>query len=165
QPRARERLRALGPAGLEPLAMLLHVGVAGAGQAVDDRLRRGATLRLAVGADRAEHAVTELRIEVALEEVGRLHDVHVRVHEPESIFHRTLLTCVDEPFRRVDEPSRISCRPRNERRDTARAPAQDRSARRRAPAARRAPWPARWRLPAARAPLRRRGPARPDRPW
>ncbi len=34
-----------------------------------------------------DHPVAELRIQVPLEEIGRLHDVHVGVDEAEVVFH------------------------------------------------------------------------------
>jgi len=35
--------------------------------------------------------VPELRIEIPLEEIGRFHDVHVGIDEPETVFHEVLL--------------------------------------------------------------------------
>ena len=52
-----------------------------------DRETRWPALRPAVGSHLHGHAVPELRIEIPVEEIGRLHDVHVGVHEPETIFH------------------------------------------------------------------------------
>src|SRR5262249_4318737 len=43
------------------------------------------------GADRDADPVPELRVEVALEEVRRLHDVHVAVDEAQSILHSDFL--------------------------------------------------------------------------
>ncbi len=86
QPRAGERLRAVrarGPAAAA-LAILLQLGVHRGGQPVDDDR---AALGPAVGPDREDHPVAELRIQVPLEEIGRLHDVHVRIDEAEVVFH------------------------------------------------------------------------------
>jgi len=33
----------------------------------------------------------ELRVQIAVKEIGRLHDVHVGVDEAQSVFHVTLL--------------------------------------------------------------------------
>src|SRR5207245_1712593 len=50
-----------------------------------------AALGATVGADRDADPVLELRIQIAVEEIRRLHDVHVAVHEPEPVLHGTLL--------------------------------------------------------------------------
>jgi hypothetical protein len=36
-------------------------------------------------------AVLEGGIQVAVEEIGRFHDVHVGIDEPQAVLHRTLL--------------------------------------------------------------------------
>jgi hypothetical protein len=36
--------------------------------------------------------MAELRVEIPLEQIGRLHDVHVGIDEPETILHDVLLT-------------------------------------------------------------------------
>src|SRR6185369_3885381 len=89
QPRARQGLRAVGVRGARPraLAVLLQLGVLGGRQAVDDD---GAPTRAAVLADGKDDALFESRVEVAPEQVGRFHDVHVAIHEPESVFHDAL---------------------------------------------------------------------------
>src|SRR5207253_5040517 len=45
----------------------------------------------AVRSHRHADAVFELRIQIPLEEIGRLHDVHVGVDESETVFHEVLL--------------------------------------------------------------------------
>ena len=45
----------------------------------------------AVGVDGKLHPAPEPRIEVPLEQIWRLHDVHVAVDEPEPVFHDALL--------------------------------------------------------------------------
>jgi hypothetical protein len=89
KPRAGQRLGAVGAdsARAAALAVLLHLRVHGGGQPVDDD---GAALGAPVRADRKNHPVAEPRVQVPLEEIGRLHDVHVRVDEPEIVFHHTL---------------------------------------------------------------------------
>ena len=57
-------------------------------------------------ADREDDAVLESRIQVALEQVGRFHDMHVAVHESQSILHRALLW-----FLTAIELSRLMVRP------------------------------------------------------
>jgi hypothetical protein len=71
-------------------AILLEVTVAG-GLPIDDDGAARAPARTAVGAHQGADAVLELRIEVPVEEVGRLHDVHVTVDEAQSVFHGVLL--------------------------------------------------------------------------
>ena len=78
----------VGRARAGPLPVLLQLGVLGGRQAVDDD---GAAAGAPVLADREDDAVLESRIQVALEQVGRFHDVHVAVHESQSILHRALL--------------------------------------------------------------------------
>jgi hypothetical protein len=66
---------------------LLHLGVLRRRQTVDhDR----AAARPAVGADLEHDAILEARVQIALEEVHRLHDVHVAVDKPQAILHRVL---------------------------------------------------------------------------
>src|SRR5215470_11328546 len=89
QARARERLGAVRGARLAALAVLLQLGIHCCGQAVDDD---GAALGPAVAGDGQEHPAPEPWIEVLLEKIRRLHDVHVAVDEPEPIFHDALLT-------------------------------------------------------------------------
>ena len=87
EPRAGERLRAVGAAGAAPFPVLLQLGVLRRREAVDhDR----AAPRLAVGPDRRRHAVLEPWIQIPLEQIHRLHDVHVAIHKPQSILHATL---------------------------------------------------------------------------
>src|SRR5206468_1386546 len=81
---------ALRPAAAHALPVLLQVHV-GRRQAVDDGQAGRSALRLAVGADRPADPVLELRIQITVEEVRWLHDVHVAVHEPEPVLHGTLL--------------------------------------------------------------------------
>jgi hypothetical protein len=86
QPRAGERLGAVRARGPAPaaLAVLLQLGVHRGGQAVDDDR---AALGPPVGPDRQDHPVAKLRIQVPLEEIGRLHDVHIGVDEAQVVFH------------------------------------------------------------------------------
>jgi hypothetical protein len=70
--------------------VLLHIGVARPRQPVDDDLGGGRALGTAVGADRDLHPVPERRVQIPLEQIGRLHDVHVGVDEPQAVFHDTL---------------------------------------------------------------------------
>src|SRR6185503_11938105 len=51
------------------------------------RLAGNSAARLAVGANQRADPGLEPGVEVALEEVVRLHDVHVAVDEPKSILH------------------------------------------------------------------------------
>jgi len=46
--------------------------------------------RPAVGPDLKRDAVLEPRVQVAVEEVHRLHDVHVAIDEPQAVLHRVL---------------------------------------------------------------------------
>jgi len=46
--------------------------------------------RPAVGAHLQVHAVLEPCVQIAVEEVHRLHDVHVAVDEPKAVLHRVL---------------------------------------------------------------------------
>ena len=43
--------------------------------------------RLAVGSDGTRHPVAKRGIQVAIEQIGGFHDVHVTVDESQSIFH------------------------------------------------------------------------------
>src|SRR5262249_39114642 len=94
QARARERLGAVRGARLAALAVLLQLGIHRGGQAVDDD---GAALGPPIGADGQLHSTPEPRIEVLLEQIRWLHDVHVAVDEPEPIFHDPLLTWLSTP--------------------------------------------------------------------
>src|SRR5215475_10218923 len=68
--------------------MLLELGVHGIGLIVDhDR----AAARAAISADRQDHAAPELGVQVFLEEIGWLHDVHVAIDESQAILHSVLL--------------------------------------------------------------------------
>jgi hypothetical protein len=49
-----------------------------------------ASPRASVGPHRDTDAALERRVQVAIEEVGRLHDVHVGVDEAQSFFHGDL---------------------------------------------------------------------------
>src|SRR6185436_2472562 len=70
------------------LAVLLHVEIARRRQPVDhDR----PALRPPVGPHRQQYALAEARVEIALEEIGRLHDVHIGIDEPQVVFHWLLL--------------------------------------------------------------------------
>ena len=89
-PRSREGLSALRRARAAPLPVLLQVGVRG-GQPVDEDQAGRAATRAAVDSHRHADAVLERRVQIALEEVRRFHDVHVGVDEPEAIFHDILL--------------------------------------------------------------------------
>jgi len=91
EPRSRERLAALGGAGAVPLPVLLQVGVRDGHPVDDDQAGGPAPRRAAVGAHRHADAVFELGVQIALEEVGRFHDVHVGVDEPEAVLHGILL--------------------------------------------------------------------------
>src|SRR5439155_25670774 len=86
-PRAREWLAALRRAGTMPLPVLLQVGVRDRHPVDDDQAGSPAPSRSAVGSHRYADAVLKLRVQVALEEVGRFHDVHVGVDEAEAVFH------------------------------------------------------------------------------
>src|SRR5262249_42034421 len=99
-PRARQELRALRVAAAHALAVLLEVHVGG-GKPIDQRQPRRAALGPPVAPDLHGHAVLELRVEVALEEIGRLHHVHVGVDEPEPIFHGGSSSAEDATARAV----------------------------------------------------------------
>src|SRR5262249_22349948 len=51
---------------------------------------RRPAIRAAIGADRHADAVLEPRVQIPVEEIGWLHDVHVRIDEPEAVLHRIL---------------------------------------------------------------------------
>jgi hypothetical protein len=90
QPRPGEGLGALGRSAPDALPVLLQVGVRG-GQPVDEGEAGGAPKRAAVRAHGHADAMLELRVQIPIEEIGRLHDVHVGVDEAQSVFHLTLL--------------------------------------------------------------------------
>ena len=81
--RARERLTLIGGDGLAAFPVLLQVVVAGPGQAVDRHL---CAARPSGGAD---DPVTELGVEVAVEQIGRLHHMHIAINEPQTVFHHS----------------------------------------------------------------------------
>src|SRR4029434_9406132 len=82
-----QRLRAVRGARAAAFPVLLHLGIHRGGQAVDDDR---APTWLAVGADHAADAVLEPRIQIAIEQFDRLHDVHVAVNEAKPVFHDVL---------------------------------------------------------------------------
>src|SRR4030095_16710739 len=93
--------------GAAAFPVLLHLGVHRGGQAVDDDR---APTGLAVGADHAADAVLEPRIEIAIEQVDRLHDVHVAVNEAKPVFHDVLPGVALSPLSPVPAGATISCR-------------------------------------------------------
>src|SRR5262249_57556079 len=60
-------------------------------QPIDQDLPGRAAIGPAVRADPHADAVLERRIEIAVEQIRRFHDVHVGVDEPKSILHGVLL--------------------------------------------------------------------------
>jgi len=83
----RQGLGAVRGAGPIPFAVLLELGVLRRRQTVDDDRTPP---RPAVGAHLEVHTVLEPRVQIAVEEVYRLHDVHIAVDEPKAVLHRVL---------------------------------------------------------------------------
>src|SRR5437879_5921409 len=77
--------------GTDTLAVLLDVGVRNRHAVDDDQTGGGAATRASVRSHRDADPVLELWIEIALEEIGRLHDVHIGIDEPKAVFHQILL--------------------------------------------------------------------------
>src|SRR5262249_4066954 len=87
QTRAGQGLGAVRAARTAALPVLLHLGVHRGGQTVDDdRAPPG----LAVGPDHGGDAVFEPLVQVAVEQIDQLHDVHVAVNEAKPVFHDVL---------------------------------------------------------------------------
>jgi len=80
-------VRAVRDARAIAFPVLLHLGVPRRGQTVDDDR---SPPRPAVGPDLKRDAVLEPRVQIAVEEVHRLHDVHVAIDEPQAVLHRVL---------------------------------------------------------------------------
>src|SRR5262245_59751770 len=91
QPRAGQGLRTVRDTRAIALPVLLHLGVPRGGQTVDDDRPPP---RPAVGAHLEQDTVLEPRVQVAIEEVHRLHDVHVAIDELQAVFHPVLLVPV-----------------------------------------------------------------------